>query len=188
MNPSDGGRIEVVRQVHAGAGTGTDDLVAWITIDNQAKLNVLGSRLIGELRAAFEALAAEPGLRAVVLTGAGARAFIGGADIAEMAALTPETARTFITGLHALCNAIQALPVPVIARIQGYCLGAGLEVAAACGLGNQRRGHDAHDRVRSLVRSTSDRSRSRRFPGTANFRRARRGARSRPPACQALRG
>ncbi len=128
MNASDGGRIEVARQVRAGG------LVAWVTIDNRAKLNVLGSTLTGALRAAFEALAAEPDLRAVVLTGAGTRAFIGGADIAEMAALAPETARTFITGLHALCAAIQALPVPVIARVQGYCLGAGLEVAAACDL------------------------------------------------------
>ena len=128
MDTSDGGRIEVARQARAGG------LVAWVTIDNRAKLNVLGSRLIGELRATLEALAAEPDLRAVVLTGAGTRAFIGGADIGEMAALTPETARTFITGLHTLCAAVRALPVPVIARVRGYCLGAGLEVAAACDL------------------------------------------------------
>ncbi len=128
MGTSGGGRIDIVRQARA------DGLVAQITVDNRAKLNVLDSRLIGELGAAFEALAAEPDLRAVVLTGAGGRAFIGGADIGEMAALTPETARVFITGLHRLCAAIQALPVPVIARIQGYCLGAGLEVAAACDL------------------------------------------------------
>ncbi len=128
MNASDGGRIEIAQETRAGGQ------VAWVTLDNRTKLNVLDSRLIGELRAAFEALAAEPDLRAVVLTGAGTRAFIGGADIAEMAALTPATARVFITGLHRLCAAIQALPVPVIARIQGYCLGAGLEVAAACDL------------------------------------------------------
>jgi enoyl-CoA hydratase/carnithine racemase len=127
------GRIEVSWEARGGGA------VARITVDNRAKLNVLDSRLIGELRATFEALAAQalatgPELRAVVLAGAGTRAFIGGADIGEMAALTPETARTFITGLHALCAAIQALPVPVIARIEGYCLGAGLEVAAACDL------------------------------------------------------
>jgi len=122
------GRIEVSWQARGGGA------VARITVDNRAKLNVLDSRLIGEARATFEALASEPELRAVVLTGAGTRAFIGGADIGEMVALTPETARAFITGLHALCAAIQALPVPVIARIEGYCLGAGLEVAAACDL------------------------------------------------------
>ncbi len=131
-----GGRIEVVRQARAGG------LVVRITLDNRAKLNVLDSRLIGELRAAFEALAAESRLRAVVLSGAGSRAFIGGADIGEMAAFTPETARTFITGMHRLCAAIQALPVPVIARVQGYCLGAGLEVAAACDL--RAASDDAH--------------------------------------------
>ena len=128
MTHGDGGRIEVAPETRAGGQ------VAWVTLDNRAKLNLLDSRLIGELHAVFEALAAEPDLRAVVLTGAGTRAFIGGADIAEMAALTPATARVFITGLHRLCAAIQALPVPVIARIQGYCLGAGLEVAAACDL------------------------------------------------------
>jgi enoyl-CoA hydratase/carnithine racemase len=128
MDTSEDGRIEVAREARA------DGLVAWVTLDNRAKLNVLDSRLTDALRAAFEGLAVEPGLRAVVLRGAGGRAFIGGADIGEMVALTPETARGFITGLHALCAAIQALPVPVIARIEGYCLGAGLEVAAACDL------------------------------------------------------
>ncbi len=109
-------------------------VVARLTVDNQAKLNVLDSRLTDALRQAVEGLAAQPELRAVVLTGAGSRAFIGGADIRELAALTPATARRFITGLHALCAALQALPVPVIARIRGYCLGAGLEIAAACDL------------------------------------------------------
>ena len=69
------------------------------TVDNRAKLNVLGSRLIGDLREAFEGLTSEPDLRAAVLTGAGGRAFIGGADIAEMVTLSPATARTFITGI-----------------------------------------------------------------------------------------
>ena len=128
MNADEDGRIEVAREARDGGA------VARVTLDNRAKLNVLDSRLIGELRGVFEELAAEPKLRAVVLTGAGGRAFIGGADIGEMAALTPETARRFITGLHELCAAIQALPVPVIARIEGYCLGAGLEIAAACDL------------------------------------------------------
>ncbi len=113
-------------------------VVARLTVDNQAKLNVLDSRLTEALRRAVEGLAAEAEaeaeLRAVVLTGAGARAFIGGADIRELAALTPAMARRFITGLHELCAALQALPVPVIARIRVFCLGAGLEIAAACDL------------------------------------------------------
>jgi enoyl-CoA hydratase/carnithine racemase len=77
-------------------------------------------------------MSTKPDMRAIVLTGAGDRAFIGGADIAEMVALDPATARTFITGLHEVCAALRDAPVPVIARIQGYCLGGGLEVAASC--------------------------------------------------------
>jgi enoyl-CoA hydratase len=73
-------------------------------------------------------------LRAVVLTGEGDRAFIGGADIGEMAQLDSTSARDFITRLHRCCTALRDLPVPVIARIAGYALGAGLEVAAACDL------------------------------------------------------
>ncbi len=108
--------------------------VATITIDNQAKLNALDTRTLRELIAAMERLAGETALRAAVLCGAGERAFIGGADIRELAGLEPETGRTFITLVHEACDAIRRLPVPVIARIQGYALGAGLEIAASCDL------------------------------------------------------
>ena len=107
---------------------------ARVTVHNAAKLNVVGSVLIRELTAAFTALSAEPALRAVVLAGEGSRAFIGGADIREMAGLDPESGRAVITLLHGACAAIRACPVPVIARMQGYTLGAGLEIAAACDL------------------------------------------------------
>jgi enoyl-CoA hydratase/carnithine racemase len=80
------------------------------------------------------ALAGDAGLRAAVLAGEGDNAFIGGADIAEMAELDAVTARAFISRLHGACEAIRNLPVPVIARLQGWTLGAGLEVAAACDL------------------------------------------------------
>jgi len=109
-----------------------EGIVARVVVDNQAKLNVLNSVLSAALEAAFRGLAGQAGLRAVVLAGAGARAMIGGADIREMAGLDPVTARAFITQLHNVCGAIRALPVPVIARMQGYCLGGGLEIAAAC--------------------------------------------------------
>jgi enoyl-CoA hydratase/carnithine racemase len=108
--------------------------VARVTIDNAAKLNVLGSALMEAVIGEVAALATRDELRAVVLTGAGERAFVGGADIREMAALDAAGAREFITRLHRMCAALRDLPVPVIARVNGYALGAGLEVAAACDL------------------------------------------------------
>jgi enoyl-CoA hydratase len=106
--------------------------VACVTVANAAKLNTLSRAVMTALIDAVEALAGEPSLRAVILRGAGARAFIGGADITEMATLNASSARDFITMIHRSCDVFRRLPVPVIARIQGYVLGAGLEVAASC--------------------------------------------------------
>jgi enoyl-CoA hydratase/carnithine racemase len=106
--------------------------VALVTIDNAAKLNTLNTSVMTDLIAAGEQLATEQDLRAVVLRGAGERAFIGGADINEMSRLDPASARAFITLVHHSCDVFRRLPVPVIARIQGYVFGAGVEVAAAC--------------------------------------------------------
>jgi enoyl-CoA hydratase len=109
--------------------------IATLVIDNERRLNALNSGLMDALVETLAALATDDTLRAVILTGAGERAFVGGADINEMAAIDgPEAARAFITKVHRCCEAVRTLPVPVIARINGYCFGAGLELAAACDL------------------------------------------------------
>lgn len=106
--------------------------VARVTVNHPAKLNCLDGETARALAAAIERLWSGPRLRAVVLTGAGEKAFIGGADLDELAGLHPKSARDFITGLHHCCAALRQCPVPVIARINGWCLGAGLELAASC--------------------------------------------------------
>jgi len=106
--------------------------VAWITVDRRDKLNALDTNAIAELTRAVTGLADDDTLRGAVLTGAGDKAFVGGADIGELAALTPKTAEGFIRALHGANQAIRDLAVPVIARIRGYCLGGGMEMAAAC--------------------------------------------------------
>jgi enoyl-CoA hydratase/carnithine racemase len=108
--------------------------VVRLTIDNAAKLNTLNRALMAEIVDAVERLAADPALRLVIVTGAGERAFIGGADIGEIAGLDRTSARDFITLVHQSCDGFRRLGVPVIARIDGYALGAGLELAAACDL------------------------------------------------------
>jgi enoyl-CoA hydratase len=108
--------------------------VARLTVDNQQKLNVVGRALLDDLTRQIEKLACDDTLRAVILTGAGTKAFIGGADIREMAGLDETSARAYITRLHQACEALRNLPFPAIARISGYALGAGLEIAAACDL------------------------------------------------------
>jgi len=107
--------------------------IAFVSIDNPAKLNSLSSPVMAEFTDLFRGLAGDLALRAVVLSGGGDTAFIGGASIDEMAALDgPESARAFILMVHGCCKAIRDTPVPVIAAVNGWCLGAGLEVAAAC--------------------------------------------------------
>ena len=110
-------------------------VIATVTFDNASKLNALSSAAMDEFIATFGRLASDERLRAVVLTGAGTKAFTAGADINEMGAIAhANQARDFITRLHRCCDAMRDLPVPVIARIQGYCFGGGLEIAAACDL------------------------------------------------------
>jgi enoyl-CoA hydratase/carnithine racemase len=110
-----------------------DGRIATLVFDNPAKLNAIGTGMMVAFVEAAERLGHEEALRAVIVTGAGERAFAGGVDIREMAAIEgPDAARAFITRVHHLCASVRAIPVPVIARIQGYCFGGALELAAAC--------------------------------------------------------
>ncbi|HVR30882.1 MAG TPA: enoyl-CoA hydratase [Thermoanaerobaculia bacterium] len=109
-------------------------LVATLTVANPERLNILDSVVLEAFEERLAELQGSERLGVVVLQGGGARAFIGGADIRELARLDAGTARAFIAAVHRVCAGLRALPVPVIARISGYCLGAGLEVAASCDL------------------------------------------------------
>ena len=111
--------------------SGTGQIVN-VTYDRQHKLNSLNSDGIDALSSAFDLLAGDSDVRAIILTGAGSKSFIGGADIGELSGLNPETARLFISSLHDLFVKIREFPVPVVAQIDGYALGAGMELAAAC--------------------------------------------------------
>jgi enoyl-CoA hydratase/carnithine racemase len=106
--------------------------IARVTVDNARRLNCLSTVLNVRLAEAFATVAEDKEVRAVVLTGAGERAFIGGADLNELGGLCADSARLYITRLHQACAAIRHCPLPVIGRINGFCLGAGLEVAASC--------------------------------------------------------
>ena len=106
--------------------------VAYVAVDNPGRRNALGIAGKKALTQVFKQLASDKALRVAVLTGAGERSFIAGADIAEMRGLTPKGAKEEHTWTHRACESIRALPVPVIARINGYCFGAGMELAASC--------------------------------------------------------
>ena len=105
----------------------------YVFLERPEKANALGSIHLERLRAQFVELRDDPNVRVVVLAGKG-KTFCGGADIAELKALTAETAGAFVEKIHKVCAAIRDLPVPVVAQLHGAVIGAGLEIAAACDL------------------------------------------------------
>jgi enoyl-CoA hydratase len=108
--------------------------ITTITVNRPDKLNALNQQVIAGLERAFEAAASNPDCRVVVLTGAGDRAFVAGADIAELQALDAAAARAFLQRGHALMQHIENLGKPVIAAVNGFALGGGCELALACTL------------------------------------------------------
>ncbi|MFL6792380.1 MAG: enoyl-CoA hydratase, partial [Bradyrhizobium sp.] len=103
-----------------------------LTICNAGSLNILSSAVTDGVREGLEKLADDSDIRVLVLAGQSEKSMIGGADIKEMAHLNQKSAEAFITRLRDLCEAVRRFPAPVIARLPGWCLGGGLEVAAAC--------------------------------------------------------
>ncbi len=111
-----------------------EDRVATLTVSDEKRMNLLNTPTMERIIAAGEELKKNTEIGLVVLTGGGDKSFLGGADLTEIIDLDPEKALAFITKVHQVCHLFRALPVPTIARINGYCLGAGMEVAAACDL------------------------------------------------------
>jgi len=108
--------------------------VRQITINRPDKLNALNRETINELAIAFEQAKHDDAVRAIVLAGAGEKAFIAGADISELASLTPLQAQDTSRRGQAMMLGIERLGKPVIARLQGFALGGGLELAMCCHL------------------------------------------------------
>lgn len=107
--------------------------VAYVTFNNPAKRNALAAEDRARFAATMRELAQDAELRAVVLTGAGDKSFVGGSNIGQMATFpNPDVAAEGSRMTHLACDSVRRMPVPVIARINGYCLGSGMEIAACC--------------------------------------------------------
>src|SRR5437762_12465521 len=103
--------------------------IATITVNRPKSLNALNSHTLRELTQAVRECADQ---RAIILTGAGEKAFVAGADISEMAPMTPWSAREFSELGHVLTAMLEDIPCATIAAVNGYALGGGLELAVAC--------------------------------------------------------
>ena len=110
----------------------TDGGVATVTIDRQDALNALDVATLTELRDRLREVGDDAGVRAVVLTGAGEKAFVAGADIKYMSALEPEQAKEWGALGHETANVLETMPKPTIAAVNGFALGGGCELALAC--------------------------------------------------------
>lgn len=117
-----------------------EDGLAWITLNRPEALNALGEGMLAALRAALERAAGDPEVGAVVLTGAGEKAFSAGADIGFLASADPAAVRELARTAVEVTRRIETLGKPVVAAINGYALGGGLEVAEACALRVAARG------------------------------------------------
>ena len=109
-----------------------DEAVAVVTFNRPKVLNALNTQTMNDLSAAMAGFKADAGVRAIVLTGAGEKAFIAGADINELAVQTPIEGKEHARRGQTLFNSIEQLGIPVIAAVNGFALGGGCELAMAC--------------------------------------------------------
>jgi enoyl-CoA hydratase len=110
------------------------DGVGVLTVNRPKALNALDSRTLSELDALLQQEAVGPGVKALVVTGAGDKAFVAGADIAEMSGMSAEQGRAFAAAGQRVTARLEALPVVTIAAVNGFALGGGSELALACDL------------------------------------------------------
>jgi enoyl-CoA hydratase len=110
------------------------DGIAVVTMNRPKALNALNGRTIAELDACLSAVGQDAAVRALVVTGAGDKAFVAGADISEMSGLTAEQGRAFAAAGQRAFARLEALPIPTIAAVNGFALGGGGELALACDL------------------------------------------------------
>ena len=111
---------------------GVEEGIATITFNRPKALNALNSALLEELSQALDDMAADEEIRVLILTGAGDKAFVAGADITELANCNALQAKQFARQGQAVINKIAALPIPAIAAVNGYALGGGTEMALVC--------------------------------------------------------
>ncbi len=109
---------------------GADGRIARLTFNNPAKRNALGIEGKQRFIDLMTSIKHDASLRAVILTGAGDRSFVGGTNLAEMKDFDLDQAEASSTKTHRVCDAVRQCPVPVIARINGFCFGSGFEIAA----------------------------------------------------------